>query len=47
MVLPIKSCPSRWAEQNNVGFDFDEGEGGQVADLAGVKVGWSVQLHLK
>jgi hypothetical protein len=43
MVLPHP----RWAEQHNVGFGFDEGEGGQVSDLAGVKVGWSVQLHLK
>jgi hypothetical protein len=44
MVLPHP----RWAEQHNFGLGFDEGEGGgQVSDLAGVKVGWSVQLHLK
>ena len=42
MVLPIPGGPS-----STMLVWFDEGEGGQVADLAGVKVGWSVQLHLK
>jgi hypothetical protein len=28
-----------WAEEADVGFLFDEAEGGQVADLAGVQVG--------
>ena len=35
-----------WAEERDVGFGVDEGEGGEVADLAGVEVGLEGEVEL-